>query len=1443
MSYNYYYDYLRRKPNCPYDASSCNICPGITGPTGPSGGPIGPTGPMGIQGIQGLTGLKGPTGDKGIQGPQGLPGIKGATGPIGAQGIQGPTGSIGPTGPTGYIGSTGCTGCTGSTGNGATGATGPTGPSGGPIGPTGPTGPIGLTGATGIGTTGPIGATGPAGLQGPTGSTGSTGVKGDTGPIGASGSTGMQGPTGSAGSIGATGSTGVQGDTGPIGATGPEGMQGVTGATGVTGSTGPAGVQGITGRGASLYPYKIDTTSQTPPPTASYIRYNNLTQINSTQIYISHIDKDGYDIEVLLATLQSGDYIIIQDEAVTTNFQRFDLTSNATLIANSYISLNVSLNSSSGTGTTNFGNNLNVLLFTFNKGIGATGPTGIIGPTGPIGSTGPQGISGINSGLVLYLDGPSTSSVPVSDDLLIIPNTGAQTIITTNNIQTLPILVGNFVTPIGLLTTTSIVGGFWNTLLYGYSTGGGGNTVYWVVINEVASDGTTIIKNLASGTYLSGTVVQTTQAIYEYSLYVSPNTLTNLNSRIQLQVYTQASGGTHTMYLEMRNSTLSYLITTIATNLIGATGPTGPIGLTGSTGPTGAQGIQGVTGPTGPIGPTGATGPTGAQGIQGVTGPTGPIGLTGATGATGIATQNLFQTLTIGNDASGVGISNLPSITNSTTLLVSATSDSSSVPTVNIRSLNDTTGGANLRFTKVTSTGSSEVATIQYYGTNNAVSQLEVAKKQMVMTDSTTGSEDVEERHWYIENGDNSTVAFNLSRKGIGNTCGNLGFTNTTNGDATYTASGTGNFIMTCPAKPNGIRDSTNSLGATGNVLRSTGTGIQWSSDLSGNATSASNIYFTNTPSTNTNYFPTFVENVTQPVPLRVDTSNFFYNPSSNRLTIAGSIRPTAIADTNGSQGTEGQFLTSYTGGLLLWSLPPLVLYGDGADGNVFFNGSSSYDSFSTNDGLGTYTLTRDLFATTVTVSQPITVITAGYRLFANSYMTNDGTIHNAGSNAVGSTAGSGGLGGFFKAGGSGATGLLAASAGANGTAQATPTANTWVGGLGGKGAQGRASNTTFTGGQIASTNLTYPLSSEGGIRVTSSVINFLTKFVVGTTNWQMTPSVGGGSGAKSTTGTTASSGGGGGGGGICFVASPIIKGGGLIHANGGNGGNAVGTGGNFGGGGGGGGGICAVVARSITNTYTATGGIGGTSINTVALSNNPIALANGTSSTAVNNVITLSPTTALSKGNLYMLTFHLNITGGIGSSGINGVTGHNMSWSLLNGSRVEFSTIAAPTRVQETWYGYFSSGNTELVETKDITINLSDTNTTLRAIIDEITNVDTSNNNPVTLNIGTNRVDSATSLTVTLGSAPTTGNMVYSVFSRSGGTAPVAGANNTLVNNQTTAPIMVSEVNVTGQQSNAMSHTTAAAVAGFSVEITKTLSDGKSGCDGWGGKVVRIYG
>jgi hypothetical protein len=243
-------------------------------------------------------------------------------------------GETGPTGATGSIGATGSTGATGPTG--ATGATGAASTV---------TGPTGATGA--IGETGPTGPTGIQGVTGPTGFTGPTGIQGVTGPTGA---TGIQGATGPTGEVGPTGATGSQGSTGATGATGATGSQGVTGPTGAQGQS------------SSFYDYKINDTSTSGNPGNTYISYNNATQTSATQLQISHIDKDGYDIDIFLALIKTNDILYVQDANNSNNFQKFLVTSNA-VPQTGYVEVAVSLLTSGGTGTTpGFANNHSVIL-------------------------------------------------------------------------------------------------------------------------------------------------------------------------------------------------------------------------------------------------------------------------------------------------------------------------------------------------------------------------------------------------------------------------------------------------------------------------------------------------------------------------------------------------------------------------------------------------------------------------------------------------------------------------------------------------------------------------------------------------------------------------------------------------------------------------------------------------------------------------------------------------------------------------------------------------------------------------------------------------------------------------------------------------------------------------------------------------------------------------
>jgi hypothetical protein len=518
-------------------------------------------------------------------------------------------------------------------------------------------------------------------------------------------------------------------------------------------------------------------------------------------------------------------------------------------------------------------------------------------------------------------------------------------------------------------------------------------------------------------------------------------------------------------------------------------------------------------------------------------------------------------------------------------------------------------------------------------------------------------------------------------------------------------------------------------------------------------------------------------------------------------------------------------------------------IYGDGADGYVSFDGFTLHPTFCTFDGTSLYTLTRDVYGTTIEVSSGQIVDTAGYRIFANSNIVCNGTIRNNGGNASGTTGGTGATGNFFKAGGNGANGLGTGTAGSAGTAQTqtTPVSTAWVGGLGGRGGPGRSTVTSFNGGYISTTNAAVPPNNEGGSRVTSNINNYLNKFVSAGTPWQMFPAYGGGSGAKSTTGTTAASGAGGGGGGVVFVASPLITGTGGIYAIGGDGSNATGTGGSFGGGGGGGGGVLCVVAKdpyTVGPSLNVNGGAGGTSV-TGSNGNLCVLLANGTATTTSTTVSYL-PTSPLTKEKLVIIAFHIQKTGGVSNCYVTNITGYGYTWTQYSGSRLEFDTIATPTRAIEVWYG---TPNTEpdIIDDEYIRVTYSEAPTNSRFTIDEIANADLGS---ISGDLATNSTNSALNLTVTLGSAPATGTTVYSVFAKSNANAATVGAGNTAVNNQSTGtPSMITEVSV-AQQANSVSHlTNNAAIGGVSIVVNQQPTNAQSGSTGWSGRLIRLYG
>jgi len=526
-------------------------------------------------------------------------------------------------------------------------------------------------------------------------------------------------------------------------------------------------------------------------------------------------------------------------------------------------------------------------------------------------------------------------------------------------------------------------------------------------------------------------------------------------------------------------------------------------------------------------------------------------------------------------------------------------------------------------------------------------------------------------------------------------------------------------------------------------------------------------------------------------------------------------------------------------------------MYGDGNDGYIFFDGYVTDNSlFSTFDYLtSTYTLTRDIYATAISIDSFITVITAGYRIFCTGTITNYGIIHNNGSNAVGRTAGAGGLGGFFKAGGAGTTGIAAGAVAANGPAQTAATANTLVGNFGGRGACAYNSTVTFEGLSLATSSASTPLSASGGRNIICSTSAWIASTLAPNSGslYQFSPSLGGGAGAKSATGSAAASGGGGGGGGVVFIAAYDLQGTGLYQSIGGNGGDATGTGGNFGGGGGGAGGIIVLYTRSsvfsrMSSYFNVSGGNGGASVTNVATSNYSVAVAKGTTNTGLiqgvyEYLLPLTPTTIANINTMYLLSIHTSVTSGLrcAVTSVNGYISSGLDWYYV--TTVDFSTYNR----MELWVGYVTENQTGIDVMKDTNVRITfDLPPTLyRANIDCVQNTSVVNNVYPVIQSGTTTATAATAINCSLNTAPLATSMVYSVVARTGGTASVAGTGNTLVNAQNGVPPVVSMVSL-GQQVNRMAWTTAADCGSISIEILQPFSM-ETGSKGWDGRIITL--
>ncbi len=266
-------------------------------------------------------------------------------------------------------------------------------------------------------------------------------------------------------------------------------------------------------------------------------------------------------------------------------------------------------------------------------------------------------------------------------------------------------------------------------------------------------------------------------------------------------------------------------------------------------------------------------------------------------------------------------------------------------------------------------------------------------------------------------------------------------------------------------------------------------------------------------------------------------------------------------------------------------------VFGDGSDGALAYDGTTTILGMAPSSNV--YTLTRDIYASSITLSGTAVIKTAGFRVFCTGLTTVPSTcrIHNDGNAAVTTTAGAitstAGTLGAGTAGGAGGAGNNAGSAGTNLT-------NGFPGGTG----LGGAGGTDGTHAGAAAGTWTVATAVMGGGRhlpslITGHLHGSGTTNTVALTTMFMGGSGGGGAGCDN---AATSGGAGGGGGGVLVLATQKLSLGGTITCTGGAGSAGISAANNAGGGGGGGGGVCIVLYGSKVGagTITAAGGAGG---------------------------------------------------------------------------------------------------------------------------------------------------------------------------------------------------------------------------------------------------------
>ena len=473
------------------------------------------------------------------------------------------------------------------------------------------------------------------------------------GPSSAQGVQGSQGISGSDGDDGAQGFRGYQGFTGLQGFYGVQGTdasaiaaQGTTGTQGRQGIQGTYGRQGLQGPGGGFagatFPYGFSSSTAASNPGIQYLRVNNSSLSNATQIYINEQDRTGTNIDSFIATIDDSTspgnkgFISLYQVSNPRNYVVYRVSGNS-VNNGSYWNLSVSYVAGS---VTSFSNNEQI-AFTFGRSgdngtqgaqglrgyqgiqglqglqgitgafasIGLQGYQGIQGDIGIQGSIGYQGIQGLQGvqgynglstpGLYVYQWTPQTNP----------PSSGYVATTTTSNIR----------------NTTEFrfhKAAFLNGAVTSYDI----SSVYDDIDLALANGREVYIAYMRRSTIYS---TLTDTAVFEITGKGAGNIGSPIINYYRYTVSFMYGQGTASWgNYSNRANEFQFIVT-------GGDGPQGMQGIQGLDGAFASIGLQGYQGVQGSFGLQGLQGPQGPQGIQGIQGPQGILGSQGRTGSQG----------------------------------------------------------------------------------------------------------------------------------------------------------------------------------------------------------------------------------------------------------------------------------------------------------------------------------------------------------------------------------------------------------------------------------------------------------------------------------------------------------------------------------------------------------------------------------------------------------------------------------------------------------------------------------------------------------------------------------------------------------------------------------------------------------------------------------------